>query len=82
MHQSLLSYQEAIVGVEVAERAVESATENLKLTQQKYNVGSSTILDLIDAQVQLQRAKNQQVSALAAVRVADAAVRRASGRND
>jgi outer membrane protein len=82
VHQSLLTYQEAIVAVEVAERAVESATENLKLTQQKYNVGSATILDLIDAQVQLQRAKNQNVTALAAVRVAEAGIRRVSGRSD
>ena len=51
------------VGLEVAQRAVESALENVKLIQQKYNVGSSTILDLIDAQVQLQRAQSDRVSA-------------------
>jgi outer membrane protein TolC len=82
VRQALLSYREALESVDVAERAVESATENLKLTQQKYNVGSSTILDLIDAQVQLQRAENQRVVARAGVRVADAAIRRVSGRND
>ncbi len=82
VHQALLSYHEAVESVDVAERAVESATENLKLTQQKYNVGSATILDLIDAQVQLQRAENQRVVARAAVRVADAGIRRVSGRNE
>ena len=35
-------------------RAWSRRPENLNLTQQKYNVGSATILDLIDAQVQLQ----------------------------
>ncbi len=48
--------------------------ESMKLTQQKYNVGSATILDLIDAQVQLQRAQSQFVSALAGIRVAEARI--------
>ncbi len=82
VQQALLSYREAIETVAVAQSAVESAAENLKLTQQKYNVGSATILDLIDAQVQLQRAENQDVSARAGVRIAEAGIRRVSGRND
>lgn len=82
VQQALLSYREAVETVAVAQSAVESAAENLKLTQQKYNVGSATILDLIDAQVQLQRAENQDVSARAGVRIAEAGIRRVSGRND
>jgi outer membrane protein TolC len=66
----------------VAQRALESSEENLKLTQQKYNVGSSTILDLIDAQVQLQRAQSDIVSALAGIRVAEATVEKVRGRGD
>ena len=53
--------------------------ENLNLTQQKYNVGSATILDLIDAQVQLARARSDEVSAEAAIRVAEAVVDRVRG---
>lgn len=82
VRQALLAYREAVEATDVANRAVDSATENLKLTQQKYNVGSSTILDLIDAQVQLQRAENQQVAARAGVRVAEAGIRRVSGRSE
>lgn len=78
--QSLLAYREAVERDRVARRAAESATENLKLTQEKYNVGSATILELIDAQVQLQRALSDQVTALAAIRVAEAQVDRARGR--
>ena len=63
----------------MARRAVESATENLNLTQQKYNVGSATILELIDAEVQLQRARSDAVSALAAMRVAEAFIERVRG---
>ncbi len=79
VHATLLGYQEAIERDRVARRAVESATENLNLTQQKYNVGSATILELIDAEVQLQRARSDAVSALAAMRVAEAFIERVRG---
>jgi outer membrane protein TolC len=80
VHQGLLAYNEAIERDLVARRALDSATENLKLTQEKYNVGSATILELIDAQVQLQRAQSDGVSALAAIRVAEAQIDRVRGR--
>ena len=64
----------------MARRGLESATENLKLTQEKYNVGSATILDLIDAQVSLQRAQSDTVVGLAAIRVAEAQLNRVRGR--
>ena len=80
VNQQLLSYNEAIEQNEVAQRGLESATENLKLTQEKYNVGSATILELIDAQVQLQSAQNNVVRALIAMRVAEAQINRVRGR--
>ena len=82
VRQTLLTYREVVEAYNVAQRALESAEENLKLTQQKYNVGSSTILDLIDAQVQLQRAQSDVVSALAGIRVADARVEKVRGKGD
>lgn len=81
VHQALNAYQAAVEGDRVARRGLESAEENMKLTQQKYNVGSATILDLIDAQVQLQRARSAQVTALAAIRVAEAGIDRIRGRS-
>ena len=82
VHQILQTYREVVEAYNVTQRAIESAEENLKLTQQKYNVGSSTILDLIDAQVQLQSAQSDAVSALAGMRVAEAAVEKVRGRGD
>mgnify|MGYP001569508424 CR=1 FL=1 len=82
VHAALLGYQAGLVQDRVARRALESAVENVKLTQQKYNVGSATILELIDAQVQLQRAQSDQVSALAAIRVAEATLDRVRGRSE
>jgi outer membrane protein TolC len=80
VRQTLLGYQEAVEREALARRTVESASENLNLVQQKYNVGSATILDLIDSQVQLQRAQSDLVSALADIRVAEAAVDRVRGK--
>ncbi len=80
VHQALLGYQEAVETEAVAERTVESATENHNLVLQKYNVGSATILDLIDSQVQLQRAESSLVSAKASIRVALATLDQVRGR--
>lgn len=82
VHEALSRYREIVAGYEVALRALESATENLKLTQQKYNVGSSTILDLVDSQVQLQQAQSDVVSALAGIRQAEAELNRVVGRGE
>lgn len=81
VHQALLSYQAAVQSDALASRSVEAATENENLVQQKYNVGSATILDLINAQVQLQRAQSNQVAARAAIQVAQAQLDRVRGRS-
>ena len=82
VNEVLISYQAAVEGDRVAADAVESALENLKLIQQKYNVGSSTILDLIDAQVSATRAAADRQRTLAAIRVAEAEVDRVRGLGD
>ncbi len=79
---TLLGYQESVEREALGRRTVESAGENLNLVQQKYNVGSATILELIDAQVQLQRAQSDLVSALADIRVAEAALDRVRGKSE
>jgi outer membrane protein TolC len=81
VRQAILSHREAAESQVAAQRGVESATENLKLTQEKYNVGSATILELIDAQVQLETAKSDLVRALAGIRVAEAQINRVRGQS-
>ncbi len=82
VRQTMLGHQEAVERERLARQTLESASENLNLVQQKYNVGSATILDLIDSQVQLQRAQSDLVTALAAIRVADATLARVRGRSE
>ncbi len=40
----------------VSQENVDAADEDLKITQEKYNLGAATILDLLDAQVSLKKA--------------------------
>jgi outer membrane protein TolC len=80
VRQTLLAHQEAMERDAVGRTAVASARENLNLVQQKYNVGSATILDLIDAQVSLLQAASDLVSAMADIRIAEAAVDRVRGK--
>src|SRR5262249_21262610 len=51
--------------INVTRDGLASAEEDMKLSQEKYNVGSATVLDLIDAQVALTRARSDYISALA-----------------
>jgi len=71
--------RQANEGLLVAKSGLESAEEDLKLSQEKYNVGSGTILDLLDAQVNLQRSRQQYVVALTQARIAEAQIERARG---
>jgi len=80
VYQAMVAYREALGSEQLASTTLESATENLKLTQQKYNVGSTTILELIDSQVSLTRAAATRVQALAAIRIAEAQINRVRGR--
>src|SRR5205814_6734494 len=79
VHETILSYREAVQRIDLTDRAIAAAAENVKLTQQKYNVGSATILDLITAQVNLQRARSDAVAAQAGIRVAEAQINRVRG---
>ncbi len=47
----------------VSKENVEAASEDLKITQEKYNLGAATILDLLDAQVSLKRAQVSLIKA-------------------
>ena len=80
VHQAVLQYREAVERDRVATRAFDSALENLKLTQQKYNVGSATILDLVDAQEQATSAAVDIVSARSGMLISQAQIERVRGR--
>jgi outer membrane protein len=85
----LVETKEALVGIRnaqaqivVAREARTSAEEDLKLSQERYSVGLGTILELIDAQVKVSRARSGEVQAMAALKRAEAQFDKAVGRNN
>jgi len=80
VEQSHINVVEAAERIAANEKAVESARENLRLAQGRYDAGVGTILDLTDAQLSLSAAEADQVRALTDHQVGLAVLERAIGR--
>ncbi|MDP2960097.1 MAG: TolC family protein, partial [candidate division Zixibacteria bacterium] len=50
--------------IRLTDEALKSAEEDLKLTQEKYNLGAASMLELLDANVSYKTAKSNQVQSL------------------
>ncbi len=64
----------------VANENVDAASEDLKITQEKYNLGAATILDLLDAQVSVKRAQVALIQADFDLNLAIARLENAMGK--
>ncbi len=82
VRQAWLDLEIARRSIEVGERAVRSSEEDLRLAQERYRLGEGTILDVIDAQVNLTRSRTDLVSARFDARIAQSALRSAVGNLD
>jgi outer membrane protein TolC len=78
--QADLLVKEAERKIQLTDDALTSAEEDLKLTQEKYNLGAASILDLLDANVSYKTAKNNQVQALYDYNLAVAQFEKATAR--
>jgi outer membrane protein len=78
--QQVLGLRTARARVEVAERSVESATENRRVARERYREGVIPSSELLDAEVALEHAQLARSQALAALRLAAAGLDRAVGR--
>jgi len=78
--QADLSVKEAERKIQLTNDALTSAEEDLKLTQEKYNLGAASILDLLNANVSYKTAKNNQVQALYDYNLAVAQFEKATAR--
>jgi outer membrane protein len=77
--QAWLDLREAVERIAVAREGVASAEEDHKFSKGRYELGAGTYLDLLNAEVSLEQARQQLVEALADARVAEAALERAIG---
>lgn len=64
VRQAYLDYQKSRMSLEVSDLATRSAEEDMKLQQERYRLGASSILELLDAQVSLTEAQLSRVNAL------------------
>ncbi|MGB2989017.1 MAG: TolC family protein, partial [Candidatus Zixiibacteriota bacterium] len=63
LKQAFLNVQEAEEKIDLTEKKVASAQEDLDLMQEKYNLGAANILELLDAEVSFKQAESDQVEA-------------------
>jgi outer membrane protein TolC len=73
-------YNTARSATELAQVGIVAATENYRVQRARYREGSTTILDLLEAQVQLSEAESQLVQSRYAARLALAQVEALLGR--
>jgi len=79
VRQAALDLEIARQAIPVAEEAVRSSEEDLRMAQERYKLGEGTILDVIDAQVNLTRSRSELVTATYDRRLAVSALRHAIG---
>src|SRR5581483_2743291 len=80
VEQAYITVVEAAERIAATQKAIESAQENLRLAQGRYDAGVGTILDLTDAQLSLSNAEADHVRALTDYRVGLATLDRVVGR--
>jgi outer membrane protein TolC len=74
-----LDLDSALARLRVASQGLEAAQENLRVASDRHREGVSPSSDRLDAESQLLRAQLDRTHALAAVRIAQAAIQRATG---
>lgn len=82
VRRALSSLQEASELAEAAVKVVGQAEEALRLSDARYGAGSATQLDVLQTQVALTQARNNQLQANYSYNVAVASLRRAIGEPD
>ena len=79
VRQAYLDYDKSRLQLEVAELGARSAEEDMKLQQERYRLGASSILELLDAQVSLTQSQSNLVQAYFDLNKAIADMAKAAG---
>ena len=80
VEQAYLNVIEGEERIQAAKKAVESAQENFRLAQGRFDAGVGTIIELTDAQLELTQAQSREANALTDYRIAVSRLERALGR--
>lgn len=79
LEEAILNYRASVSSIDAAVRGVQAAEEDLRLSQERYRQGLGTVLELLEAQVNLTRARNSLVNAQTGLKISEAAVDKARG---
>jgi outer membrane protein TolC len=79
LEEAILNLRASLSAIDAADRGVESADEDLRLSQERYQQGLGTVLELLESQVALTRARNSLVNALTGLKISEAALDKARG---
>jgi outer membrane protein len=82
VRRAFSQWQQATELVDASQKVVEQATEAVRLSNARYNAGTGTQLDVLQAQVDLTTARTNQILAFYSYNVAVAALRKATGQAD
>ncbi len=82
VRRAFSEWQQATELAEASQRVVEQATEAVRLANARYNAGTGTQLDVLQAQVDLTTARTNQIVAFYNYNVAVASLRKAMGMSD
>lgn len=79
VEEAILNVRASESAIAAAETGVAAADEDLRLSRERYEQGLGTILELLEAQVNLTRARYTRVNALTELKISEAALERARG---
>jgi outer membrane protein TolC len=79
VEEAILNYRSSIAAIETAQRGVEASQEDLRLSEQRYEQGLGTVLELLQSQVNLTTARNNLVNAQTGLKISEAALDKARG---
>ncbi len=82
VRRAFATWQQSVELVTASNKVVEQASEALRLSRARFDVGAATQLDVLQAQVALTEAGNNQVQALFAYNVSVTQLRKAMGVPD
>ncbi|HTX18973.1 MAG TPA: TolC family protein [Bacteroidota bacterium] len=80
--QSYLSFKQAKENIQLSRLGVDQATENLRLTHEKFKAGLTTNSEMLDAEVALLQAKLQLTQTLVDYELAQAKLEKAIGADE
>jgi outer membrane protein len=82
VRRAFSQWQQATELVDASQKVVAQATEAVRLANARYNAGTGTQLDVLQAQVDLTTARTNQIQAFYSYNVAVASLRKAMGQAD